>query len=61
MQLRFFLLGLTVSKNVLEIGKSEDDKWLYDFAKKQRQGILKGFKGIDIETLLFLKEMKYAL
>lgn len=61
MQLRFFLLGLTVSKNVLEIGKSEDDKWLYDFVKKQRQGILKGFKGIDIETFLFLKEMKYAL
>ena len=61
MQLRFFLLGLTVSKNVLEIGKSEDDKWLYDSAKKQRQGILKGFEGIDIETFLFLKEMKYAL
>jgi hypothetical protein len=45
---------------VLEIGKSEDNKFLYDFVKA-RTGISKGFEGIDIETLLFLKEIKYAL
>ncbi len=60
MQLRFFLLALNVNRIVFYIGKTEDDKWRYDLVKT-RTGISKGFEAIDIETPLFLKEIKYAL
>jgi len=44
---------------VLEIGKSEDDQWLFEFVKTRTRNV-EGFKGIDIETFLVLEEIKYT-